>query len=308
MWINLDERASALVKDCKGIEFYSIRHSILGRLKAELRLSRASRKNDIVLCFHGIPPLLPVRGKVVVFAQNKHHLVSTSLSNFKVNTRFRLTMERLICRLFKGRVHKYIVQTQSMKVALINWHGDNPLVNIMPFMKKLEKSQIEFKLVKKFDFVYVADGEFHKNHYHLISALVLLAQEKIYPSLCLTLSKRYKDIIKKIDVEIVNHDLKIHNIGEVSHDEIINLYKSSSALIFPSTIESFGLPLLEATQVGLPILASEKDFVRDVCTPTDTFDPQSPLSISRAIKRYLKITTQPHQVCTGPEFLEEIWM
>ena len=39
MWINLDERASALVKDCKGIEYYYIRHSILGRLKAELRLS-----------------------------------------------------------------------------------------------------------------------------------------------------------------------------------------------------------------------------------------------------------------------------
>ena len=112
--------------------------------------------------------------------------------------------------------------------------------------------------------------------------------------------------MNKIDVEIANHDLKISNIGEVSHDEIINLYRSSTALIFPSTIESFGLPLLEASQLSLPIIASEKDFVRDVCTPVQTFDPQSPISISRAIKRFLKKSKQTQQIFTSSEFLNKI--
>ena len=112
--------------------------------------------------------------------------------------------------------------------------------------------------------------------------------------------------MKEIDVEIANHDLKISNIGEVSHDEIINLYRSSTALIFPSTIESFGLPLLEASQLSLPIIASEKDFVRDVCTPVQTFDPQSLISISRAIKRFLKMTKQTQQIYTSSEFLNKI--
>ena len=176
----------------------------------------------------------------------------------------------------------------------------------MKIMKKLDKSENKSKLEKKFDFVYVADGEFHKNHHHLISALILLAEEEIFPSFRLTLSKRHENIMKKIDVEIANHDLKITNIGEVSNDEIIKLYRSSTALIFPSTTESFGLPLLEASQLSLPILASEKDFVRDVCTPVQTFDPQSPISISRAIKRFLKMTKQTQQIYTSSEFLNKI--
>ena len=304
--INLDERADKVLRVPNGIEVHSIPHSIMGRLNAEIYLKRISKKNDIVLCFHGLPPLLPVLGNVVVFVQNRHHLESKSLSQFALNTRIRVTLERFICRLFKTRVHEYIVQTQSMKNSLMKWHGGSPVIKIMPLMKKLEKSENKSKLENKFDFVYVADGEFHKNHHHLISALKLLAEEEIFPSLCLTLSKRHEDIMNKIDVEIANHDLKISNIGEVSHDEIINLYRSSTALIFPSTIESFGLPLLEASQLSLPIIASEKDFVRDVCTPVQTFDPQSPISISRAIKRFLKITQQTQQIYTSSEFLNKL--
>ena len=39
--------------------------------------------------------------------------------------------------------------------------------------------------------------------------------------------------------------------------------------------ESFGLPLLEASSIDLPIIASESDYVRDVCEPAQTFDPNS---------------------------------
>ena len=304
--VNLDERAADVISVPKWIELHYIPHSIIGRLKAEIYLKRISKKDDSVLCFHGLPPLLPVQGNIVVFAQNRLHFESESLSQFALKTRLRITLERLICRLFKARVHEYIVQTQSMENALMKWHGGIPMIKIMPLVKKLERSKIESKLEKKFDFVYVADGEFHKNHHHLISALILLSEEEIFPSLCLTLSKRHEDIMNKIDVEIANHDLKISNIGEVSHDVIINLYRSSTALIFPSTIESFGLPLLEASQLSLPIIASEKDFVRDVCTPVQTFDPQSPISISRAIKRFLKMTKQTQQIYTSSEFLNKI--
>ncbi len=60
-----------------------------------------------------------------------------------------------------------------------------------------------------------------------------------------------------------------------------------TALIFPSKTESLGLPLIEAASAGLPIIASELDFVRDVCVPNETFDPYSSTSISRAVKRLL---------------------
>jgi hypothetical protein len=44
---------------------------------------------------------------------------------------------------------------------------------------------------------------------------------------------------------------------------------------------------MEAQAAGLPILAAELDFVRDVCEPTVTFDPHSARSIARAVERFL---------------------
>ena len=61
---------------------------------------------------------------------------------------------------------------------------------------------------------------------------------------------------------------------------------ASKALIFPSKYESFGLPLIEASKMHIPIIASELDFVRDVCNPIQTFDPNSAISIARAINRF----------------------
>jgi glycosyltransferase involved in cell wall biosynthesis len=87
---------------------------------------------------------------------------------------------------------------------------------------------------------------------------------------------------------------------------IASLYQSSSALIYPSRTESFGLPLIEAMDYGLPILASELDYVRDVVVPVETFNPDSPVSIARAVRRFLgkaESTVQHHSADT---FLAEV--
>ena len=38
-----------------------------------------------------------------------------------------------------------------------------------------------------------------------------------------------------------------------------------SILLFPSYDETFGLPLIEASSIGTPIVASNKDFVKEIC-------------------------------------------
>ena len=86
----------------------------------------------------------------------------------------------------------------------------------------------------------------------------------------------------------------------------MNLYKNSRALIYPSTLESFGLPLLEAATCGLPVLASELDYVRDIVSPAVTFDAGSAVSIARAVRRFLGCPESPMPVMTASGFLERI--
>ncbi|TSC88361.1 MAG: Glycosyltransferase [Microgenomates group bacterium Gr01-1014_16] len=47
-------------------------------------------------------------------------------------------------------------------------------------------------------------------------------------------------------------------LGRVSDDDLINLYQKSMAFIFPSLIEGFGLPGLEAMACGTPVIAATK--------------------------------------------------
>ena len=62
----------------------------------------------------------------------------------------------------------------------------------------------------------------------------------------------------------------------------------ADTMIFLSLVESFGLPLIEASKLPLHIVASELDYVRDVCVPKENFNPKSSNSIAVAVRRFLK--------------------
>lgn len=259
------------------------------RLAAEFALHKSARSARVVLCFHGLPPMLPTTAQVVVFLQNRLHLDGAPLSGYPWKTRLRVTGERLVARIFRHRVREYVVQTRGMARLVREWLGSGSLpgVKVLPFLEKVPEWSAQGANETRWDFVYVADGEAHKNHRTLLAAWRLLAEEGLRPSLALTLGPRHGVLLNEIVEAARQSDLPIVNLGEVKREEIAGLYAGARALIFPSTKESFGLPLIEATQAGLPIVASELDYVRDVCEPVQTFDPASATSIARAVKRVL---------------------
>jgi hypothetical protein len=64
--------------------------------------------------------------------------------------------------------------------------------------------------------------------------------------------------------------------------------------------------LIEARQAGLPILASELDYVRDVIDPEQTFYPGSPTSIARAVNRFIGIEEQALPLLDAQDFMEYV--
>jgi glycosyltransferase involved in cell wall biosynthesis len=53
-------------------------------------------------------------------------------------------------------------------------------------------------------------------------------------------------------------------MGLVNDAELARLYRDATALCMPSVIEGFGLPLVEAMSLALPIIASDIDVVREI--------------------------------------------
>lgn len=299
----LDARAQSQLQipaQCSVQWFYSTPSS---RWQAERQLRARSTTETTVLCFHGLPPLLSNRGKILVFQQNRNYFDYPPLSTFALRTAVRVGLERVISRQLRHRVDRYLVQTPSMKRALVQWYGrgttKTPQVDILPFVETPPDLP---QLDCEWDFIYVADGEAHKNHTRLLDAWCLLAKEGIKPSLALTLSPRDQHLHEQITVLRDREGINVRNLGQMPHGDIFRLYRRARALVFPSLSESFGLPLIEAAHYGLPIIASELDFVRDVCAPVHSFDPMSSVSIARAIKRFMNVTEIPQSMLSAGEF------
>lgn len=285
-----------------------VHNRISSRLHAEWRLWRSAGTGDTVLCLHSLPPLLPLRARVVVLIQNRLLLEHGPLKDFSWKTRLRIAIERLWGKYLQGHCNRYMVQTPSMARATRSWLRLPIPVVVAPFAAQdmLDAASLDCPTPKQFDFVYVASGETHKNHQRLLQAWCLLAEAGFKPTLALTIdSLQYPELARDIESNSTQRGLNIINLGILTSAEVANLYRSASALVYPSLIESFGLPLIEATRYGLPIIAAELDYVRDVATPVQTFNALSALSMARALRRFLGQAEQPLQVYSASQFLEK---
>jgi glycosyltransferase involved in cell wall biosynthesis len=94
-----------------------------------------------------------------------------------------------------------------------------------------------------------------KNIQGVIKAFELVAESKPNLHLCIAGGKGWKT---STIFEAMPEWLKerIHFLGYVHHDELIELYSRAQALVFPSFYEGFGMPPLEAMACGCPVIAS----------------------------------------------------
>ena len=275
--------------------------SIAGRLGAERALRRLAADADAVLCLGNLPPLFSLAAPVTLYLQNRNLVGPRDLSEFRVSDRLRIAVERAWLRSRMSNVDEIVVQTPTM-AELVRRHFRRE-ARVLPFLP--EEMTARAPQAKRFDLIYVATGEPHKNHRTLVEAWALLASEGIRPSLCLVLGTNDARLTAWIE-ERARGGLDLHLFRGLPRVEVLRLYGASRALVFPSGFESLGLPLLEAQAAGLPILAGELDYVRDVVQPAQTFDPASAVSIARAVKRHLGVQEARVSPVTAEVLLEEI--
>lgn len=88
-----------------------------------------------------------------------------------------------------------------------------------------------------------------------------------------TVEKKDGHQAAKFLAEISENQLEdiIFNVGELTRSDVSKYYASGNVLWLPTTLETLGLPFLEAMAVGLPILAPDLDFARYVCGDAAVF-------------------------------------
>src|SRR5690606_26762025 len=75
-----------------------------------------------------------------------------------------------------------------------------------------------------------------------------------------------------------------HFVGRISRNEVEEWYSGSDALLFTSERETLGLPLIEAMQFGLPVIAPRLPYAVELLGDAGCyFDEGDPASVAQAI-------------------------
>ena len=128
--------------------------------------------------------------------------------------------------------------------------------------------------------LYPANPWPHKNHQRLFEAFLRVRKSRPDVRLVLTGTglERLRVFPEGVEVR-----------GRVSREELAELYRTASALVFPSLYEGFGQPPLEAMASGTPVVSSRAGSLPEVCGDAALyFEPTSVGEMTEAILAVLE--------------------
>lgn len=133
--------------------------------------------------------------------------------------------------------------------------------------------------------LYVGNRHVHKNIPCMLEALRILQSD--VPGLRAVVAGARMRPDDDVDAVLKNPEMRANVIEfpGASDEEILNLHAHARVFVFPTRIEGFGIPPLEALSFGIPAVCSDIPVVREVCGDTVRYaDPDDPSDFARAIR------------------------
>lgn len=138
-------------------------------------------------------------------------------------------------------------------------------------------------------FFYPASSAIYKNHDCLYKACEILKRDGVHSDVSVTLEQGSCRLVRYI-----------------GHQEYSDILKkiSNSTLVFPSYIETYGLPLVEARVMGSIVLAADTLFARELLDGYDNayfFDYDKPEQLADLMKKVISKEIYRHETIKGLE-------
>lgn len=232
--------------------------------------------------FDGNTPLLVlgdlplrIRGRQIVFVHTPHLLLEPAGASPAQRIKFGIA--RTIFRLNAKRVAAAIVQTETMRTGLeATYSALKGRVHVVP--QPAPEWLLESGLRRtgrvasgRLRLFYPAAGYPHKNHALLYDAASQMTWLNLVKTLVVTLPP-------------TSDRQGVHSTGRLEPAAMRDEYMRADALVFPSLAESYGLPLVEAMWLGLPILCADLPYSHDLCGDTAIyFSPDDRGSLEAAV-------------------------
>lgn len=190
------------------------------------------------------------------------------------------------------KANKVIVQTEWMKQACLKKAevSKDKIDVILPQVNNLIKKFFQPNKESLSTFFYPASEFTYKNHKLIVDACKKLNKGNNNFKVIFTLKGDENDYISQIYKEVEENQLPIEFIGSISRIQVFDFY-ARTVLLFPSYIETFGLPLLEAKLHRTIILASDCSFSHEILDGYQNayfFNPFDSNMLSELIKKVIE--------------------
>lgn len=245
---------------------------------------------DVLISLQNMP-VARYRGRQLVLLHQSLQFCPRTFSFRKPEERELALRQRVICRIIRRtlpRAEHLFVQTQWIKDACIPWLGwpEDRITVVRP--RAIPPAPAPYTGVNSRTFFYPASGDIYKNHPLVIDACRILEREGIRDyRVIFTLSPGDGPWVEGLIRSA--RGLPIEFVGSLPHEQVWQTY-SRSILLFPSYLETCGLPLVEARAAGSWILASDLPFAREALAGypnRSLFDHRSPQALAQEMKRVL---------------------
>ena len=234
-----------------------------------------------ILCLSNFPPPIVINAPVFVYFHNVLFFSSKN-KNMSRLERLKFSLKNIYLKFLNDKDYNWLVQTQIVKNLLVEYNKfRNEKIFVSPIFSLNDNNLNE----KKDFFIYPTSKIKNKNNENLVKAFVE-ASRKTEKNVTLYITLHRKDLNFNFKLP---KSLKIKFLGEVEHDDLMKLISEAKYLIFPSFEESFGLPLIEAKHNFCIILASDKEYVKELIDADFYFNPKDIKDISSQILNSLII-------------------
>lgn len=247
---------------------------------------------DLVFTVFG-PCYYPVKGiDLVGFAQawilypeNECYSMLSGLEKLKYKLKFHLQKKFFkksdVCVVELEHAKQRLVELDIFKSEYIHV-AYNTVSNVYFSPEMWEKIEVESS--EKVKIGLISRDYFHKN-------------TNILPKIKGILKNKYN---KDIDFYVTFNELEwksksldfqnnIINVGPLKINQCPNFYERMDAIIFPSLLECFSATPLEAMIMKKPLFASERGFIKDVCSDfAFYFEPTDPYSAAAVINNFIE--------------------
>ncbi len=195
-------------------------------------------------------------------------------------------------------------QTQQVFESYVQQHQwPTPPIEVAPLAAATLPTTFNSRLLEAPYFVMLGTIEARKNHLLILQIWRDLVRRlgASAPHLVL-IGRRGWECEQVLDLLDRCESLR-HHVHEITHcpdDQMANWVKHTQALLFPSFVEGFGIPLVEALVLGTPVIASNLPVFKEIAGDVPTYlHPVDGLGWMKAIEGFTSSDGAERQLQLG---------